>query len=255
VRADQKYAASHCAANAVLLFRVRGTGEKYGTDRLGSWSATAGDGLIAKGWNVRDMQAVYDAPALPIIGSSGQFIDALIGGFGGVAAQVVAYRDVASREWRQVASQLTQAEARCPAREIIVAGYSYGALVLRYVIHSLSAAVLRQIAHVDLVADPTADAGVDTELAKGGPSSRRTTDAGLDTWSGDVQQQNAFHQTRYPSSIAAHTYQYCVAYDVVCDTNAVSLNPVALGGEVWRHQSYPWRTIGAFAAGALARGA
>jgi len=255
VQADQKYAASYCAANAVLLFRVRGTGESYGTDPLGKWTAAAGDALIARGWNVRDMQAVYDAPPLPIIGSARQLVGALSRGLGGVAAQVVAYRNVASREWRQVASQLTQAEARCREREIIVAGYSYGALILRYVIPSLSPSVLRQIVHVDLVADPTAQASVDNELAKGGPSPRRTTGSGLDTWSGDILHHAAFHQTRYPSSIASHTYQYCFAYDVVCDTNAVNLNPVALVREFPRHEHYPWRTIGTFAASALlARG-
>jgi hypothetical protein len=251
VQADEHYAASYCAPNAVLLFRVRGTGESYGSDELGSWTSAAGDALIAKGWNVRDMQAVYNAPPLPVLGSWGNVAKTLLLGVGGVAQQVVSYRGVASREWPQVAAQLTQAEQRCPQRAIIIAGYSYGALMLRYVLNNVSGAVLSRIAHVDLVADPTAQGSVDGELAHGGPSPRRTTGSGLDTWAGEIVHGGSFHQARYPSSIASKTYQYCINYDVVCDTNPTNLSPWNLAAEGGRHTSYPWRTIGAFAATAL----
>jgi uncharacterized membrane protein YgcG len=254
VQADDTSMPSFCASNSILLFRARGTGESYGSDRLGAWTSAAGDALIAKGWNVRDMQAVYDAPPLPVLGSWQNVAKTLLFGVGGVAQQVIAYRNVAKSEWQQVANQLNHAYDICPQRKIIIAGYSYGALLLRYVIpHLANSPVLRQIVHVDLVADPTAQGSVDTELAQDGPSPRRTTGSGLDTWAGEVVHHGEFRQASYPTSIASKTFQYCISYDVVCDTNPTNLTPWNLASEDGRHTSYPWRTIGAFAAESLGK--
>jgi hypothetical protein len=124
--------------------------------------------------------------------------------------------------------------------------------VLRYVIPRLAGnPVLGQIVHLDLVADPTAQGSVDSDLAHGGPYPRRTTGSGLDTWAGELVDHGDFHQARYPDAVARVTYQYCIPYDVVCDANLTNVTPWNLAAEGGRHSSYPWRTIGAFAAEAL----
>src|SRR4051812_31636057 len=66
VDADRRFAAAQCGANSVLLLRVRGSGEKPGEDFLGRWTFEAGTALIQKGWVVRDMQAIYSAPGVPL---------------------------------------------------------------------------------------------------------------------------------------------------------------------------------------------
>ncbi len=81
LRSDREGAATSCGENAALLVRV-------GRPRvLGGWSAAVGDALIAKGWNVHDLQL------------SGSL-------------QAAALRD-----------RLAAAAARCDARTILVASY------------------------------------------------------------------------------------------------------------------------------------
>jgi hypothetical protein len=146
---------------------------------------------------------------------------------------------------------LVRAYNRCKQRSILIAGYSQGNIVLREIVPYLPPALRRQIRRIDLIADPTADSRVDANLGDTGPAPMRLTNEGLDTTAGRAIHSGHFHQTKYPNDMALRVHQYCVPFDVVCDTSAFNLNPANLVGEVARHGHYPWERIGAEAATSL----
>ena len=238
--ADKQHMPAWCGPNSVLLFRVRGSGEEYPhegyTDALGGWTANAGRALIARGYNVRDMQAIYSAPAVP---------------FSVRPSTWEHYRSVATQEAPLVEGQLVRAYNRCKHRLVLLAGYSQGNIILREVVPHLFPALLRQIRGIDLVADPTADKRSDGHLADAGQWPMRATNEGLDTVSGRAVHGGYFRQTRYPSNVASVTHQYCVPYDVVCDASGYNLSPPNLIAEGPRHRSYPFAAIGTAAGQSL----
>ena len=253
ISSDERYASSQCGENSALLFRIRGSGAGYGLgpgsgrDALANWSFGAGNRLISKGWRVTDMQAVYDAPPVPFSKLTENFKK-----FKGPLAPIAIsrsandlknYRDTATKQWPQVANQLTAAARRCDKRKIVIAGYSQGGIVLRYLVRSLPRDVRDQIAHIDLIADPTADDRVDkAKLTHSGSPGARGTSSGIDTF---LSRANPFfRQAAYPADIAKRITQICVPYDMVCDTNLVNLLPSNMLGEGGRHASYNWSGIG-----------
>ncbi len=250
VRADERHARATCGRNAALLFRVRGSGEEYGKDRLGHWTGAAGRDLIAAGWHVRDMQALYSAPRVPL----SEIADAAFGrtGFDGglvrIARELKRYRDVARDESPDVMKQLEAAHLRCPQRKIFIAGYSQGGLVLRYVVRGLSGSAWASIASIDLIADPTADMRVDTSLRpdENGhkPHFARQTGRGLDTAANSGNP--FFKQKSYPSGLKHRTWQYCAPHDLVCEVHPANLRYRRSQGTI--HTSYRWRAIGSSAA-------
>jgi hypothetical protein len=234
--ADKMHMPAYCGTNSVLLFRVRGSGEGYGSDRLGAWTANAGRALIDRGYNVRDMQAIYSAPAVP---------------FSVKPTTWVHYRTVATREAPGVEGQLVRAYNRCKQRLILIAGYSQGSIVLREIVPHLSLALSRQIRRIDLIADPTEDKRSDGILSDRGPKPMRLTSEGLDTAAGRAIHNGHFRQTAYLKVVAGVTHQYCVPYDVVCDASGYNLTPGNLAGEGARHRSYPFAAIGTAAGNSL----
>jgi len=245
-----------CGANSVLLFTARGSGDIYGGDaahnKIGAWTQGAGIQLISKGWNVRDLQAIYPAPGVP---SFKDIAAAVIAG-GGITAKSAAavglilktFRDAASNSWQSVMNELTEAYARCPTRKIVIAGYSQGAILLRYIIRRLDPSVLQQIVSVDLFADPTEQRSVDSDLQHPTNLDGRLTNEGIDTFSGRVVNAGSFKQTAYPTAIAPRVFQYCVDGDLVCDFSAVSLAPSNLFNEGKIHASYGFE-LGGIVAG------
>jgi hypothetical protein len=234
--------AGECAPNSVLLFRVRGSGEQPGSDFLGAWTASAGNALITGGWRVRDLQADYPAPALPLPQIAIALISRNPFAVLGALASLKSYRDAVTRTWPSVRDMLVNAYNRCPQRTIAVSGYSLGGIVLRYVIPNLPARVRAKIARIDLIADPTEQGSVDAAIVHQGPFSARRTDEGIDTWA--ARKPNLFfRQTPYPPDVARLAYQYCVPYDVVCETNPINLSLIPLG-ESGRHRSYDVAGIG-----------
>lgn len=240
VAADARYARGDCAENTLLVFRIRGSGEVPGAptnDKLGAWTGAAGNAAIAKRWRVRDMQADYSPPNFPL-GRLARGV--LLGGGLGVWNALRPYRDVATRSWRGIKAALVSAYERCPKRKIMIAGYSMGALVLRYVVPNLPGYVRAQIVSIDLVGDPTADRRADAGLSHPGG---RLSD-GMDTWSGRIIHAGRFAQTVYPSDVAGKTSEYCLPNDYVCDFNPVSV--LRAGRKA--HENYEWPTIGRHAA-------
>src|SRR5262245_56145275 len=78
--------------NQALVFRVRGSGDGYGTkDSLDAWDRAATGILRRAGWEVQHVEARYDAPAVP-----------------GTPNPLAwkRFRDVASRQSPQVRAQL-----------------------------------------------------------------------------------------------------------------------------------------------------
>lgn len=252
IAADRSHARAECADNTLLLLRVRGSAERPGFDRLGGWTAAAGEAAIVKGWRVRDMQADYRAPALPLaqlgIEVAAAFVEKNPSALLAAVKRVKSYRDVASRSWRSVRDQIVAAYERCPKRTILLAGYSYGGIVLRYVVRNLPASVRAKIIRVDLVADPTAQASIDVKMRHSGGYGARLTTEGLDTWA--ARKTNPiFKQAHYPADIVERVVQYCLPYDLVCETNPVNL--AAFAGESKRHTRYKWTAIGQQAAALL----
>jgi len=238
-----------CADNSILLFRVRGSSEIPGSatkDRLGAWAGAAGNELIHRGWEVRDMQADYPAPGLPLwqVGAG------LTGNPVAVAIALKAlkdYRDVATRSWPAVKDMIVNAYNRCPQRTILLAGYSLGGIVLRYVVPRLPASVRARIARIDLVADPTEQGAIDAAMVHNGAFSSRSTPEGIDTFA--AKRLNPFfQQAHYPADVAPRTIQYCIGYDVVCEASVVNFAPSSWAGESKRHTSYNWAGIGVAAA-------
>lgn len=227
VRADIADMPAGCTNRSILLFRVRGSGEDYGTDRLGRWTHQAGEKLIRSGFLVRDMQAIYPAPDIPI----DQFI---------VREELVKNYDRAQREFvSTVSGQLTAAYERCKQRRILIAGYSQGNIMLRYVVPSLPRAIRNQIAHVDLVADPTADERVDGALVFPPDLGGRPTERGAHTWF------VASRQVGYPDDLARRVHGYCKKNDYICDFRKASIAGGLLRSA---HSSYDFGAIGQYAA-------
>lgn len=252
--ADEALAANatECGSNTVLLFRVRGSGERYdGRDRLRQWATASGHALINKGWRVRSLQAIYPAPTVPIAeaGRAAARLNPLA-----VILAVKRFRDAASRSWPQVKTKLVQSARRCPQRKIVLSGYSQGAIILRYVLPRLPAEIRGRILAVDLVADPTADAQVDKHTRTTGPSARRTLE-GLDTF-GARSLNPFFRQMPFPrigTDSARRVTQYCKSYDIVCDANPRTLLPGRWLKEGAIHASYAWAEIGRATAARIPR--
>jgi hypothetical protein len=256
VDADQQTAASTCFSNSALLFRVRGSGDGYGNnDHLGGWALAAGSRLIAKGWNVRDMQAIYDAPSVPfsliwsdlVTASQANVLlrpAAFLVAIAKIPGRFKVYRDVASSQWSAVRDQLTSAAARCAQRKIFIAGYSQGNIILRYVLGgaNLAQQVRDQIAHVDLVADPTADGRTDVNMPHSATGISRLTKEGIDTFVAEATHGGFFQQTAFPDDVASRTTQLCRSYDLVCEANPVNFTKVMSEGT--NHAGYSWSSIG-----------
>src|SRR5665811_1401914 len=109
-----------CGVNAALLFRVRGSGSRYGGypinlpngDRLGEWLIGEGQELVKRGWRVRGLQAIYDAPGIP---SGARLANPL---------SWKSFRDASTKAAPTVRNELIAAYKRCPSRSIFIAGHS-----------------------------------------------------------------------------------------------------------------------------------
>ena len=249
---DQIAADTSCGSNSVLLFSARGSGDQYGAafakNKIGAWTQGAGLVLIKNGWNVRDLQAIYPAPPVP---SFTQIAKAVIAGGGvnaksgtAVALIVKTFRDAASNSWQSVKAELEAAYARCPTRKILLAGYSQGAILLRYIVPRLGPKILAQVVSVDLIADPTEQRAVDSGLQHPANLDGRLTNDGIDTFSGRVVNAGSFRQTPYPKQATGRVYQYCMDGDLVCDFTARNLLPTNSANEGKIHASYGFELVG-----------
>lgn len=222
--ADKTYRAECQGTNSLLVFRVRGSGERYGEDALKKWASTIGTYAVRQGWRVRFLQGIYPAPGTEEIRSV----------------------DTASRYLRDslafasgTAKLISAAHARCPARKILIGGYSSGNIVLRYALNALAPEVRRQIVGVDLVADPTADRRVDGPLAHPAALAGRLTKYGAFT---------RILRVRAPSYVprfsGANIAQFCIEDDLVCDATANVASIMTRFRPFNLHGDYAWPAIG-----------
>ena len=261
--ASQVAADTACGANSVLLFSARGSGDRYGAsfaqNKVGAWTQLLGNVLGNWGWQVRDLQAIYPAPPVPSFGAIARaaLVGGVLGGGGGAAAAIALvgkdFRDAVSTSAPAVKRELEAAYARCPGREILLAGYSQGAILLRTIVPDLPAPILSRIVSVDLFADPTEQRAVDSGLQHPSKLDGRLTTDGVDTWAASATHARNFRQRAYPASLRSRVYQYCVEGDLVCDFSASDLDPrnVAIEGKI--HASYGFGTVGVAAAYRLGR--
>jgi Cutinase len=244
---DRDYA---CGSNRVLLYHLQGSGESPGKkDNLKAWENAARAAAERQGWAVDTASPSsddYQPPNLPI----GRLIEEGVIGvkFGGIAGGAAAvfhvlkpYRDAATHAWPGVKGQLESAYRACPQRKIVLAAYSMGAIVIRYLDKHLDRSVWNQVVHVDLVGDPTADRRVDGSLGHPAALGGRITD-GMDTWSGRLVHLLRFKQTPYPADRAARVSQFCLAHDYVCDFTVPNIIRAIAGKS--QHRSYSFSSIG-----------
>jgi hypothetical protein len=160
------------------------------------------------------------------------------------------FRDVATRQAPDVRRQLLT--AGCPGADMVIAGYSQGAILLRAIVPGLSAEQRRRIRNIDLIADPTADGRVDSALQHPADLGGRATAMGIDTFGGRTKWTFiggavglvGFKQNRYPSDVAARTAQYCLPFDAVCDANPLNLAKFTRAGGRAVHDRYQFERIG-----------
>ncbi len=261
VDADRKHAKRECAANSALLFRVRGSSEVTDDpnpkkqDRLRRWSSDASAILIRNGWNVRQMSADYRAPNVPLAELAIAVLRRNPVSLAKAALSFKSYRDVIGEDAPKVRRQLIDAARRCEQRQILVAGYSLGNIMLREIFNGLPRDVRSQVVSVDLVSDPTADKRVDKHLSHrpgGPPLYARLTGAGVDTAFNAARpafRQRAYDLSRPKGRRALRITQYCVPADIVCEVGRESLKSVAATMAI--HSSYDFGSIGDRAANDL----
>jgi Cutinase len=240
-----------CGPNSVLLFSARGSGDKYGAgfadNRIGQWTQFAGNVLGHRGWSVRDLQAIYPAPGVPSFAKLAAAV--LAGGPAGAALVLKDYRDAPAKSWHSVRGELKAAYRRCPSRPILLAGYSQGAILFRYVVPRLPSTILHKIISVDLIADPTEQAAVDVGLQHPANLDGLLTGDGIDTWAGAaLHVGTGFLQMSYPRTMQERVYQYCVTNDLVCNLTVANLDPTNVAVEGKTHASYGFGAIGVAAA-------
>jgi hypothetical protein len=240
ITADIANISQSCSDNSVLIFSFRGSGAHYGkvsgagADNMIKWAEAAKRGLIARGYRVRELQAIY--PALPVPGV-----------FFSRPSTWFRYRDSILATQNAVRETLTQAYLRCPQRKIVIGAYSSGAILAGRVIppilagrviRGLPRGAISQIKSVDLIADPSALRAVDTFMQKPKGLDGRSTLMGAYTrWVGS---------RAYPTILQPRMAIYCRVPDAVCNWKSTAVIDLAL--QIRNHSLYQWTKIGERAA-------
>ena len=255
--ADAAQMATYCsgpsaAGNLVLVFMVRGSGEDYvagrfdarGTNHLVKiYLPHLSANLRARGYRVYAREGIYPALGVDAIAPWGLFGHGLIAD----------YINSAWGSGTSLANQVATSISHCPQRRIVIAGYSQGGVAIRAMLHTLASThpgYLASIAHVDLIADGSADTKLDTHMPRGGISGvdpRRATNA---IWTKanalkpvlrliHLPGIKAFPRSlvALPTSVRPVTYQYCLVDDAVCDTGGMLAQ---VGGSVHACALRPW---------------
>lgn len=128
-------------------------------------------------------------------------------------AQIPAFIKSVNTGKDTLASHLIAQQNKCPDQQIVIAGFSQGALVANEAMRTVSHSVLANVAGVTLFGDPNFD-----PRFTGNVGTYSKNDKGiLSTFT------TAFKHTDYvPSPVAGKTRSYCVAYDPTCNYSIAS---------------------------------
>ena len=225
-----------CSTNSLLVFRVRGSGEGYGSDRLAAWSEAVVRTAVDHGWRVRELQGIYPAPGAP-----SRLQVALHPG------AVRAYVRASERAGPVIRRAIVHAYARCPSRPMLVAGYSSGNIVLRLALPGLPARVRAMIRSVDLVADPAADPRTDREVQHPAGLHGRLGAKGAYT----ALVPSAGRPYPLAGGFRRRVAQFCNRADAVCNYHPPARTLLsALTART--HANYPFAAIGRWSGRSLA---
>ncbi|HLI32031.1 MAG TPA: cutinase family protein [Solirubrobacteraceae bacterium] len=242
--------AQACGASSegILFVGARGSGEPpqavegsgaAGEEGLGGPVAAALRGFRSRMSQLGSADAVsalglrYPALALP----EGVPVDELISG---------AYGELEGSYWQgaaNLAGLIQEVSARCPHLQIVLAGYSQGALAIHLALTELlDSAELSDIAAVILIADPAHRSADPSVLREGGAAS-----------AGEGIYAQAFADTSeavhsLPTSLAGHAIELCHEGDIICAPG--------VGADLARHEEYSEAeadAVGAWAAEHLTR--
>ena len=127
-----------------------------------------------------------------------------------VSGRAAAYFTDLSAGISQAITDLTQQAAACPGQEIIMAGYSQGAMVMHRVLHQLGSQILSRVAVAVLIADGD-QVAFDNEV----------NDGSAWPWAYGVGQVDktvsGTSAARFSSSLGSRVIRVCNRGDLVCD--------------------------------------
>lgn len=255
------------ADNIVVVFFVRGSGERAGDPRgdnnrlRNRYYPALARSLVTRGYRVSALEASYPATGLDEVfaGRPGEFLSSAID-----------FR-------RSIRNQLQRVIERCQSRAVLVAAYSQGGIALRGALNSLGARWRPSITHIDLMGDGSADRAAD-RFMRTGKTPRvfvvRRPSRGIYSFSWALQDtgvtaplEAAFNLWAtsdipklqrlfaYPTFLQQRTDRYCADQDLVCDfdtfldsykslqSSNAGLRRALYKNAASAHGSYPWRTI------------
>lgn len=204
--------ASASTCTDIIFVGVRGSGEAPG---LGGTIQDTYNAFATKTWRTKSNYAlIYPAAPVPVV-TRGVSIPAFVSSVNQGSSALVNY----------LISQRNQ----CPTQQIVISGYSQGALVVDEGLRSLPADILSRVRAIALYGDPrfnptfSGDVGTFARNDKGILSSFLPS----------------FGATQYlPTPVSNNARSYCVAYDPVCNYSVVSLSNCLWIARVCAHSRY-----------------
>lgn len=204
--------ASAATCTDVLFVGVRGSGEAQG---LGPTVQNTYDVFKSRTTKSVTLHALpYTAAPVPIINKG---------------ASVSAFVNSVNSGKTMLANYLTTQAALCKSQDIVLAGFSQGALVITQAMRSLPVSVLNRVDGLALVADPAFD-----PKFSGNVGTYSRNDEGIvSTFTSVYKTQNYL-----PAAVSGDAKSYCLAYDPVCNYSVVSLTNCAWSGKKCAHNRY-----------------
>jgi hypothetical protein len=204
--------ASAATCTAVLFVGVRGSGEAAG---LGPSVQNTYDVFRSQTTKSVTLHALpYTAAPVPII-NRGASISAFINSVNSGKTMLVDYLKAESQ--------------RCPNQDIVLAGFSQGALVVNQAMRTLPVSILDRIDGLAMIADPAFD-----PTFAGNVGTYSKNDEGIvSTFTSVYKTQNYL-----PAAVAGKAKAYCLAYDPVCNYSVGALTNCAWSGSKCTHNLY-----------------
>jgi hypothetical protein len=204
--------ASAATCTAVLFVGVRGSGEATG---LGPSVQNTYDVFKSKTTKSVTVHALpYTAAPVPII-NKGASISAFVNSVNSGKTMLVDY--------------LTAQSKQCPSQDIVLAGFSQGALVVNQAMRTLPVSILERVDGLALIADPA----FDPKFAGNVGTYSKNDEGIVSTFTSVYKTQNYL-----PATVSGKAKAYCLAYDPVCNYSVVSLTNCAWSGKKCTHNLY-----------------
>jgi hypothetical protein len=133
-------------------------------------------------------------------------------------------------------SYLTQWALTCPKQQIVLVGYSQGAMVMHRVMHLLGTKMMSRVTAAVLIADGDQVPG--DNVTRYGSASLAAIGAGQYPLFSSISGSSP---ATFSTTVGSRVLSVCNAGDIVCDTNAGDLNAAGIA----THLAYTWPISGA----------